>query len=174
LGFRASTNLSITITVIATERKPLMIHTLTPAGTPVLARIPRSLPEVRAAGPAGRLRTVLTLNAATSGVIGVVGLAAGQFWATKLGIDSAPAIRVVCAALIVFAIEVVIVAFRSTTSLNRWTAAISAIDIAWILGTVAIVTAAELTALGTVVAIVLGVGVAAFAALQLWFRSRNN
>jgi hypothetical protein len=174
LGPRASTNLIITITVIVIERKPHMTQTLIPAGRPALAPVPRSLQEVRTAGPAGRLRAVLTLNAATSGVIGVVGLAAGQFWATKLGIDSATAVRIVCAALIVFAIEVATVAFRSTTSLNRWSAAISAIDIAWVLGTIAVVATAELTALGTVVAVVLGVGVADFAALQLWFRSRNN
>lgn len=133
---------------------------------------PRSLPQLLSASPAARLRAVLGTNSATSALAGIAGLAGGTFWSKKLGAGSPTAVRIVGAGLLLFALDVALVAFRSTRTLRRDAAVVSGADIAWVIGTVAVVALADLTTLGRAVAVVLGVGVAGFAALQLTFRSQ--
>lgn len=151
-----------------------MINTVIPAGRSDAPLIPRSVPELRAAEPAGRLRAVLAANSATSAAVGLVGLVAAKFWATKLGLENVIVVRIVSAALIVFAIAVALVALRSASRLRLGAALISAVDVAWVIGTVAVLATAGLSTFGTIVAVVLGIGVADFAAVQLWYRSRAH
>jgi hypothetical protein len=148
-----------------------MTNTLIPAGQDA-PRIPRTLSQVRAAGPVARLRAVLMANAATSAVVGLLGLVGAHFWATELGLDDVAAIRIVSASLLVFAIAVALVASQSTHALGHGAAATSAVDGAWVAATVVVIANTDLTTLGTVIAIALGVGVADFAVTQLWLRSR--
>lgn len=145
-------------------------HSTIPATRPSAAAL-RSPPQLRSVGPARRLRAVLGTNSATSALAGLVGLAGATFWSDKLGIDSPRAVRIVSAGLLLFALGVAAVALRARTTLRRHVAMISAADIAWVIGTVAVMASADLTTLGTAVAIVFGAGVAGFAALQLTFRS---
>jgi hypothetical protein len=44
--------------------------------------------------------------------------------------------------------------------------------VAWVLATIVVLVSGALNATGVVVAVVIGVGVADFALLQLWFRRR--
>jgi hypothetical protein len=45
-------------------------------------------------------------------------------------------------------------------------------DLAWVIGTGVVLATMDLTTTGWILAVVMGVGVADFALLQLWFRSR--
>jgi hypothetical protein len=121
---------------------------------------------------ARRLRQVLGANAATSLLAGAAGLVAAGWWSEELGIPSSAWIRVVSAGLVVFALEVAVVAARRGSRLVAGAAVISALDLAWVAGTVAVLTLVDLTTTGRVVAIAQGIGVLGFAGLQLWLRSR--
>ena len=120
----------------------------------------------------GRLRAVLTANAATSAVAGVAGLVAAGWWSDRRGSDSPGWVRIVSAGLVLFALDVLLVARARPAALHRWSAVVSAADLAWVAGTVAVIAAGGLNGTGVAVAAVVGVGVLDFAALQLWFRSR--
>ncbi|MPY95408.1 MAG: hypothetical protein GEV08_20840 [Acidimicrobiia bacterium] len=122
--------------------------------------------------PARNLRAVLAANAATSALAGVAGLVAAGWWADELGLPSVAVVRIVSAALVVFAVDVALVARRATGRLRPAALAISLVDLAWVVGTVAVLATVDLTTTGRLVAIVMGLGVLDFAALQLWFRSR--
>ena len=119
-----------------------------------------------------RLRLVLAANAITSGVGGIAGFAAAGWWSTELGVDNVTLVRIVSAALVVFAVDVALAAARGSRILDRATLAISAADVVWVLASLVIVAAGWLSGFGTVVALVLAVGVADFAIAQLWLRRR--
>lgn len=120
--------------------------------------------------PAARLRVVLGLNAATSLTAGIVAAFAGPWVADTMGLGSVAWTRIVGVALIVFAVDVALVARYSRATLRSATLAISAVDIAWVAATIVVVSAASLTTTGWIIAAVMAVGVADFAAVQLWFR----
>jgi hypothetical protein len=120
---------------------------------------------------ASRLRTVLTVNAATSFVAGVLGLVATDRIVEELGLQSAGWTRLVSAGLLLFAIDVALGA-RSSRWLATTALATSVADVGWIVATVVVLATVDLTGLGQVVAVVMGIAVADFALLQLWFRSR--
>ena len=122
--------------------------------------------------PARRLRTVLGLNAATSLAAGLAGLVAAPYWADTLGVDSTAWIRIVGAGLVIFAVDVALVAARATRWLAPATLAISIGDLAWVVGTAVALATVDFTTTGRIVATVMGVGVLDFALLQLWYRSR--
>lgn len=126
---------------------------------------------VRAEQPARRLRLVLAANAATSALAGVAALVGASAWADTLGIDSTGIIRLVGAGLVLFAVDVALAA-RSTHGLCRNALVISMLDLAWVLATAIVLATGDLTTTGTVVALVMGVGVLDFALLQLWLRRR--
>jgi hypothetical protein len=127
------------------------------------------------AGPAeGRLRAVLTLNAATSAAAGLVALAAGGWVADLLDVSTVGLVRLVGAALLVFAADVLLVARATPARLHRWAAVVSAADAAWVVATVALIAAGAFGGTGVVIAAVMGVGVADFGALQMLFRSRMH
>jgi len=120
---------------------------------------------------AQRLRTVLSVNAATSFVAGVVGLIATDRLVDELGLQSAGWTRLVSAGLVLFAIDVALGA-RSSRHLVRTALVTSVLDLAWVVATVVVLATVDLTGAGQVVAVGMGVAVLDFAALQLWFRSR--
>ncbi|WP_436794232.1 hypothetical protein [Actinospongicola halichondriae] len=121
---------------------------------------------------ARRLRAVLAANASTSFACGVAGLVAAPYWADTLGIDSTAWIRVVSVGLVLFAIDVALVAARSARTLSTATLVISIGDLAWVAATAIALTTVSFTTTGWILAVVIGVGVLDFALLQLWFRRR--
>lgn len=129
-----------------------------------------SRPDTEA--PAARLRAVLALNATTSLAAGAVAALAPRWVADTAGLGSTGWTRAVGVALVVFAVDVALVARYSRASLRAAALAISAVDIAWVVATVVVVAAADLNTAGVVLAAVMAIGVADFAALQLWFRRR--
>ena len=129
-------------------------------------------PVTDAERPARNLRRVLAANATTSGLAGVAGLVAASWWSDTLGVPSVGWIQLVSAGLILFAVEVGLVAARATTSLPASALAISLADASWVIGTAVVLATVDLTTTGWILAVVMGVGVADFALLQLWFRSR--
>lgn len=122
------------------------------------------------AAAASRLRTVLSVNAATSFAGGAAGLLAADRLVDELGLQSAGWTRLVSAGLVLFAIDVALGArsrHLATTAL-----ATSVLDLTWVAATVAVLATVDLTGLGQLVAAAMGVAVLDFALLQLWFRSR--
>lgn len=115
---------------------------------------------------------MLAANAATSFTVGVAGLLAAPWWSHTLGIGSVGWIRIVSAALLLFAFEVAMIAYRPPARLAAATATISLADIAWVGASIVVLLAAELTTTGRVIAVIQGIGVLDFALLQLWLRSR--
>ncbi len=122
--------------------------------------------------PAQRLRAVLAVNATTSLACGVAGLVAAPYWSDTLGVDSTAWIRIVSAGLVIFAIDVAIVAARAKASLPAAGLAVSMGDLAWVAATVVALFVVDFTTTGWILALVIGVGVLDFALAQLWFRSR--
>ena len=120
---------------------------------------------------ASRLRTVLSVNAATSLAAGLAGLAATDRFVEELGLQSAGWTRLVSAGLVLFAIDVALGA-RSSRHLATPALVTSVLDVAWVAATVAVLATVDLTGIGRLVAVVMGVAVLDFAVLQLWFRSR--
>ncbi|HSP05028.1 MAG TPA: hypothetical protein VLR27_16065 [Acidimicrobiales bacterium] len=118
-----------------------------------------------------RLRTVLSVNAATSFVAGTIGLLATDPVVDELGLQSAGWTRLVSAGLVLFAIDVAL-GVRSARYLANTALLTSVLDLAWVVATVAVLATVELTGLGRLLAVVMGVAVLDFAVLQLWFRSR--
>ncbi len=116
-----------------------------------------------------RLRTVLTVNAATSLAAGVGGLAATDRLVDWLGLQSPGWTRLVSVGLIVFAVDVALGA-RSPRRLALTALATSVADLAWIVATVVVLATVDLTGAGRFVAVAMAVAVLDFAALQLWFR----
>jgi hypothetical protein len=119
-----------------------------------------------------QLRAVLALNAATSAAAGLVALVAGGWVADLLDVSTVGIVRLVGAALVVFALDVALVARATPARLRRGAALVSAADAAWVVATVVLVAAGAFGGAGVAVAAVMGVGVADFGALQLWFRHR--
>jgi hypothetical protein len=122
--------------------------------------------------PERRLRAVLSVNAVTSLTTGAVGLAAAGWWSDRLGIGSTAWTRIVSAGLIVFAIEVLLVARSRPRRLRTGAVAVSVADIAWVAATIAVIAAGALNGTGVALGTAVGLVVADFALLQLWFRSR--
>jgi hypothetical protein len=87
-------------------------------------------------------------------------------------VPAAWVVAVVAAGLIVFAVDVALVAGRARGSLRTATALITALDLAWVAATVVVVAVASLTTFGVVVAVGVGIGVLDFALAQAWLRRR--
>ena len=139
------------------------IHTTTrPAPTTTAAK--RS--------PERMLRLVLAANATTSFAAGVVGAVAARWTADTLGVGSVGWTRAVSIALIVFAVDVALVARARAPQLRRFAAIVSCADIAWVLATAAVVAFGSLSGTGVAIAVVTAIGVADFATVQLWARHR--
>lgn len=135
--------------------------------TTITAPLTRTIP----ATAAGRLRTVLAVNATTSFAGGVLGLLATDRLVDELGLQRAGWTRLVAAGLVLFAIDVALGA-RSSRWLATTALATSVADGAWVVATAVVLATVDLTGLGQVVAVAMAFAVADFALLQLWFRSR--
>ena len=124
--------------------------------------------------PGRHLRTVLAVNATTSLAAGAVAVSAAPWLADELGLRYEGWTRLVGVGLVLFAIDVALVAARSTRRLRTAALAVSLADLAWVAATVVVLGAADLTTAGRVIAAVMGIGVLDFALLQLWFRHRMS
>lgn len=158
-----------------------MTQTISPPPDPGgAADSPASPTSPRATGAArrgddiaeGRLRIVLAANATTSFMCGAAGLVAAEHWSDTLGIDSTTWIRIVAAGLVLFAIDVALVAARAKGRLATAALAVSIGDLAWVAATGVALATVDFTTTGAVLAVVVAVGVLDFALLQLWFRRR--
>ncbi|MGD9753141.1 MAG: hypothetical protein AB7W59_19275 [Acidimicrobiia bacterium] len=119
--------------------------------------------------PARWLRCVLAVNAATSAVTGALALSAGRATADALGTGAVTVVRVLGAGLLLFALDVALLAsgrLRRPT-LAHGALAVAALDAAWVAGSIAVVLGAELSGTGRAVVAVQAIGVADFAALQV-------
>ncbi len=122
--------------------------------------------------PLRRLRAVLLTNAATSFVGGAVGLVAASSLSDELGFDHVALTRIISIGLMVFALDVALLARGPAARAVPWSAYVSVADLTWVAGTVVLIASGTLTTAGVVVAAVLGVGVLDFGVLQLWLRGR--
>jgi hypothetical protein len=123
----------------------------------------------RTTGAAARLRLVLLTNAGTSAAAGLAAVVAPGAVGDLLGIAHTGWVRAVGAGLVLFALDIVL-GVRSSRYLANTALITSVADLAWVVGTVAVVAAGDLTTTGRVLAVVMGIGVLDFALLQLWFR----
>ncbi len=123
------------------------------------------------ASAARRLRTVLSVNAATSFAAGIAGLTATDRLVDTLGLQSAGWTRLVSVGLLLFAVDVALGA-RSPRHLRVTALVTSVADVAWVAATLVVLATVDLTGTGQLVAVAMGLAVADFACLQLWFRRR--
>ena len=124
--------------------------------------------------PLRRLRMVLMTNAATSFAGGAVGLSAAPWLSEELGFDHVALTRMISIGLMVFALDVALLARMQAERTVRWSTAVSVGDFTWVAATIALIASGTLTTAGVAVAIALGLGVLDFGVLQLWFRGRAN
>ena len=114
------------------------------------------------------------INAGTSLLAGLTAVVARKPVVELFGLDGDRAelvVLLVGIGLVVFAVDVAFTGLRSAgDALSRNVALISAADVAWVVATVVVLASVELSTTGRVVAAVMGLGVAAFAALQIRLR----
>jgi hypothetical protein len=118
------------------------------------------------------LRLALRLDAAASGALGVVGLAAAPLLTDLLGVP-ATGLRGTGTFFVAYAVTLVVLAARRTIPRPAvWTVVVG--NLSWSVGSIAAVMAARgsLTALGVGVVLVLAAAVAVFAELQ-WMGLRR-
>ncbi len=120
--------------------------------------------QVRSA--AQRLRNTLRLNAATSLLGGVAAATVGGPVNTLLGASSTNWVRVVGFGLVLFAIDVAIVAGSNIQKLQTYTPSISAADAVWVGASVTTIALGWFSTRGGVVVGVVAAMVAAFGARQ--------
>lgn len=130
----------------------------------------------RQLGPGERLKFVLLANATSSFAFGVLAVAATGWVTDRLGLDSGTATawtRIVGAGLIVFALAVAAVALELRgCRQQRGALAVSAADISWVVATAVVIGTVDLSGLGVVLAVVIGVAVLDFAILQVRYARR--
>lgn len=127
--------------------------------------------------PARALPLVLEANAATSLAAGVVGLAASRWSADRLGLAGTGWVQLGAAGLVLFALGVVGASRLHGGRLSRAARLVSVADVSWVVGTAvliatSLVSGRGLSALGVAIAAAMGLGVADFAAVQLWLARR--
>lgn len=122
------------------------------------------------------LRAVLGANAVTSVAVGLVASLAPATISELFDLTHDRAdliVRSVGIGLTVFALGVALTAIRyRNATIARGVALISAVDIVWVIATVIVLATVKLSTAGRSIASVMGVGVAAFAALQLGLSRR--
>lgn len=116
---------------------------------------------------AQQLRNVLRANAFTSTIGGLVCLAAGGWTSTQLGTGHAGLVRLVGVGLIVFGVDVAVVAGSRVSRLHRWAPIVSAADALWVVATLATIAAGWYSAFGAAVVCLVGLMVGSFGVAQL-------
>ncbi|WP_219415893.1 hypothetical protein [Pseudonocardia nigra] len=138
-----------------------------------MTALPLSIARIAAVRDGGRLlRIALWLDAAGSGALGVLGVAAAPLLADLLGPTTA-ALRGTGAFLVAYALGLVFLATRATVPRpGAWSVVV--LNAAWVLGSVGAAVAGreELTVLGTAVVLAQAAAVAFFADLQ-WLGLRR-
>jgi len=119
-----------------------------------------------------KLRSVLKLNATFSALGGLAAVVAGPWVSERSGIDHVTITRLAGLGLIVFAVDVAAVSRSDEQRLVRYSLFASVADFTWVMATVALLAAVELTSGGVVAAVILALVVTDFGGAQLWFRSR--
>ncbi len=119
-----------------------------------------------------RLRTVLRLNAGFSAIGGLIALIAASWVSDGAGIDHVTLTRIVGAGLILFAIDVLLLARASEARLVRDSLLVSVADLSWVAASMVVLAVVDLTRAGVVGTVLVALVVADFAAAQLWFRSK--
>lgn len=118
------------------------------------------------------LRRVLTANAVTSGLAGAVALAFGPTVDELLGTGHPGWVRLVGLALVVFAVDVALIARASRPVLRRLAPIVSAADAAWVAFTLVSIVAGWYSTGGAVAMGVVGLGVIVFAVEQVLLARR--
>lgn len=135
------------------------------------------LPVSRRLHPARALPLVLRANAATSVAAGLVGLIDARWAASRLGLADTTWVRLIGAGLVLFGMAVAAGSRSHGPRLARAAALTSVADGAWVAGTIVLLGLAlaadtGLSGTGSVIAAVMGVGVADFGLAQLWLARR--
>jgi hypothetical protein len=113
------------------------------------------------------LRTILRANAAFAAATGTVALAATGPIAEAIGVSEHRLISATGATLVVFAAQLMFVSGLNGKLLRRSARLISASDFAWVAGTVAIITIADLRTRGDLILAGIAAIVGTFGVLQL-------
>ena len=121
---------------------------------------------------AQRLRNTLRLNAATSLFGGLAAAVLSGPLNAILGASSTALVRIVGVCLVVFALDVVVVAGSSIRNLKRYTLLISAADLAWVAASIATIALGWLSTTGAVVIGFVAVMVATFGIRQIFLVRR--
>lgn len=120
--------------------------------------------------PTARLRLILTANAITSTIGGLIAFFAAPWVSRELGIDHVVLTAALGAGLVGFAVNVLRIARSPERRVVAESLFVSLGDGAWVLGTIVVVATGVLTTAGTIVAILVGLMVADFGTAQLVFR----
>ncbi|MEQ8841727.1 MAG: hypothetical protein RIB98_12170 [Acidimicrobiales bacterium] len=119
-----------------------------------------------------RLRLVLRANATFSFVCGAVALVTGSWLSRELDIDHVTVTRLLGGGLILFAVAVLVISRLDAPLLRTESLVVSIADITWVLGSVAILLTGLLNETGNIVLALVGLVVADFGAMQLFYRAK--
>lgn len=118
------------------------------------------------------LRKVLRWNAALSGLAGVASMAFAEPISGLIGADRPGVVRIVGAALVVFAIDLVLLARSRHERLLTGTRVVAVLDFGWTAGMIALAVSGALGPAGIAVALATGVVTAEFGWLKWTGASR--
>ncbi len=116
-----------------------------------------------------RLRLLLGIDAAVTGISGLIALAAPEGVADVLGVDATGWVRLVGVVLVLLAVDLALVARASVPTLRRWTPAFAVADFTWVAATVVLIALGAFSGGGTVLAAVAGVAALEVGLLKLRF-----
>lgn len=119
-----------------------------------------------------RLRLVLRANATFSFTCGVVALVAGAWLSRELGIGHVLLTRLLGGGLILFAVAVMVISRLDEQRLRAEAALVAVADVAWVVGSVAILLTGWSTTTGNVIVALVALAVADFGTTQLWYRAK--
>jgi hypothetical protein len=122
---------------------------------------------------AQRLRNTLRLNALTSASSGLVAAIAGGPVDRLLGTDSPGLVRLIGIGLVGFALGVLAIAGARLSRVLRWSAAVIAADVVWVIASVATIAAGWYSTSGTIAVAAVATMVATFAIRQITTRRRT-
>ena len=146
------------------------MHTPTQTGTrlPTAPTRPASRPTA-----ADVLRAVLTVNAITSIGGGAAALVAGGAIAELIGAAGVGWVRLVGAGLLLFGLDVLLLARSPARTRARWAPLVSAVDAAWVAGTIGAIAAGWFSTRGNWMMGAVGVVVLDLAIAQVWSARRS-
>ena len=153
-----------------TMTKAMDNHDWPPSG-PTGSVPPMTLEEAMSTGNSStELRTAFRLNGGFSALSGLLGTIAAGPIADLFEVEQVWLIRSLGVALIGFAVGLFILASRPDSEVRFMSGVISAADVSWVLGTVAVIGLGWLSTAGAIIMSVVAVVVLAFAVAQLLTR----